>query len=63
MPIADYRDTVTGEVTEVYFKTRELPDTVISEKTGNICEKVISSPGGFKFKGPGFYATEYPKNR
>ena len=62
MPIADYKDTVTNEVIEIYFKTREMPETLIHEKTGHLCEKLISSPGGFKFKGPGFYATEY-KNR
>ena len=62
MPIADFQDEVTNEVTEVYFKTKEIPETIISEKTGNVCKRLVSAPGGFQFKGPGFYATEY-KNK
>lgn len=62
MPLIDFRDVVTGEVEEVLFKSQNVPDTIISAKTGNECVRIMSAPGGFKLIGGGFYANEYPKS-
>lgn len=60
--LVDYKDTVTGEVFEVFFKKNsDATDTIINEKTGNVAEKVFSA-GSFKLKGAGFYCNEYPKS-
>ena len=63
MPTSDYKDNDTGEVFEMYFRTREIPETVINPKTGNTSTRILTTGSiGFEFKGPGFYATEY-KNK
>lgn len=59
MPIADYQDTVTNEIFEVFFKSSNIPDEVINDKTGNVSKKIISRPIGFKFIGSGFYVNDY----
>ena len=41
MPIADYQDTVTNEIFEVFFKSSNIPDEVINDKTGNVSKKII----------------------
>lgn len=63
MPTSDYKDNETGEVFEMYFRTREIPETVINPNTGNESTRILTNGSiGFEFKGPGFYATEY-KNK
>lgn len=63
MPTVDYKDKITGEVFEVFHRTKDIPDIVINPKTGNESDRIFSTGSfGFEFKGPGFYATEY-KNK
>ena len=63
MPIVDYKDDVTEEVFEVFIRTKDIPEEIINEKTGNKSKRIYSVGSvGFEFKGPGFYATEY-KNK
>ena len=59
MPLVDYQDEKTGEIEEVLIRTSNIPETIISEKTGNICKRIISGSSSFVFKGTGFYATDY----
>ena len=63
MPIVDYKDEKTNEVFEVFIRTKDIPEEVTNEKTGNKAKRIYSVGSvGFEFKGPGFYATEY-KNK
>lgn len=61
MPLADYKDEVTGEIFEVLIKSGEIPEEVVNEKTGNKGKRIYSGKVGFEFKGPGFYETEYKR--
>jgi len=63
MAIVDYKDEVTGEVFEMFIRTKDIPEEIVNEKTGNKAKREYSVGSfGFEFKGPGFYATEY-KNK
>ena len=57
--LVDYKDRVTGEVFEVYYKTRlEIPEATVNEKTGNLADKQFSS-GTFRFAGANFNNGSY----
>lgn len=61
--MVDYKDVITGEVFEVFIRTKDIPEEVINDKTGNKATREYSVGSfGFEFKGPGFYQTEY-KNK
>ena len=63
MPMVDYKDLETGDVFELYIRSKDIPDTVKNPETGNDSERLFTIGSvGFEFKGPGFYATEY-KNK
>ena len=62
MPTADYKDTVTEEVFEIFFKTHPIPEKAVNPKTGNESLRIFSGNVGFEFKGTGFYETDY-KNK
>jgi predicted nucleic acid-binding Zn ribbon protein len=62
MPTCDFRDEVTGEVFEEYFRSHPIPENIINAATGNNSSRVYSGNVGFEFKGTGFYATDY-KNK
>lgn len=63
MAMVDYKDEVTGEVFEQFIRTKDIPEEVIHEETGNKAKRVYSVGSfGFEFKGPGFYQTDY-KNK
>ena len=60
MAMVDYKDDVTNEVFEMYIRSKDIPETIVNEKTGNQATRIYSVGSfGFEFKGPGFYATEY----
>lgn len=59
MPLIDYQDEKTGEIEEVLIRTSNIPETIISNKTGNVCKRIISGSSAFIFKGTGFYSTDY----
>lgn len=61
MPIVDYIDSVTHEIFEVYYKTSEIPEQIIHEKTNNLATRVYSGKVLPVFKGSGFYETDYKK--
>ena len=44
MPLVDYQDEKTGEIEEVLIRTSNIPETIISEKTGNICRGSSADP-------------------
>ena len=59
MPLIDYQDEVTGQVFETLIRSHDIPDSIISDITGNKCIRLLSKPSSFIFKGTGFYATDY----
>lgn len=60
MALVDYKDTITEEVFEVFVRTKDIPEEVLNPETGNVSTRIFSLDSvGFKFKGPGFYETEY----
>jgi predicted nucleic acid-binding Zn ribbon protein len=61
MPTADYKDNITEEIFEVYFRNNNIPDTITNEKTGNLSTRIYSGNVGFEFKGSGFYETDYKR--
>jgi len=61
MLIVDYKDSVTGEVFEVYIRSGDIPQEIINDKTGNKSERIFSGNVGFEFKGTGFYETDYKR--
>lgn len=61
MPIVDYKDSVTGEVFEVYIRSGDIPQEIINDKTRNKSERIFSGNVGFEFKGTGFYETDYKR--
>lgn len=60
MPIFDYRNIADPtDVVERFFKQGEtVPDEFVEDN--NIYQK-LPSAAGFKFKGSGFYATDYQR--
>lgn len=63
MPLADYKDEITGETFEILIKSGPIPEEVINEKTGNKAKRIFSGNVGFEFKGTGFYETDYKRNK
>ena len=61
MPLIDYQDEVTGKIEEILIRNHDIPDSIISDISGNKCVRLLSKPSSFIFKGPGFYATDYAK--
>lgn len=59
MPLYEYKCERCGEVFEVREKFSDQPLTV-HEKCGGRVERLIST-SAFKFKGSGWYATDYAK--
>lgn len=61
MPIVDYEDEVTGDIFEVFIRTKDIPERVESP-AGNAAKRIFTMGSvGFEFKGPGFYETEYKR--
>ncbi|MCK9431626.1 MAG: zinc ribbon domain-containing protein [Candidatus Omnitrophica bacterium] len=60
MPTYEYECTSCGHHFEILQKMSDKPKTKCPE-CGKKLKKLISSTGGFIFKGPGFYATDYKK--
>jgi predicted nucleic acid-binding Zn ribbon protein len=63
MPLVDYKDCETGEIFEVLIKSGDIPQEIINEETGNKSERIFSGNIGFKFKGTGFYETDYKRKK
>ena len=58
--LADYKDNVTEEVFEMYFKKNsDATETIINPETGNQATRLMSS-GSFKLVGAGFHCNDYP---
>lgn len=62
MPTSDFKDNITGEIFEVYFRSHPIPETTKNPNTGNDSTRVYSGNVGFEFKGTGFYETDYKRN-
>jgi putative FmdB family regulatory protein len=62
MPTYEYECTSCGHRFEILQKMSDKPKTKCPE-CGKKLKKLISSTGGFIFKGPGFYATDYKKQK
>ena len=61
MPTVDYEDEVTGDVFEVFIRSKEIPERIESPE-GNPAKRIFTTGSfGFEFKGPGFYETEYKR--
>lgn len=61
MPIIDYKDDITGDIFEVYFRNHDIFETTINPETGNTATRIYSGNVGFEFKGTGFYETDYKR--
>jgi len=59
MPTADFKDNITEEIFEVFFKSGPIPNDTVNPNTGNKADRIFSGNVGFEFKGTGFYATDY----
>lgn len=59
MPIYEYRCS-SGHELEVYQRISDDPVTVCPT-CGAKLERLISVPGGFDLRGPGFYVNDYKK--
>ena len=59
MPIFEYYCEKCDETTEAIQSQRERDKGLCCEKCGNELEKVVGKGIGFKFKGTGFYCTDY----
>ena len=59
MPTADFKDSITEEVFEVFFKAGPIPEKTVNPKTGNQSLRIFSGNVGFTFIGSGFYANDY----
>ncbi len=57
MPIFDFKCRECGVEKEMIVSSST--STVECKSCGGIMYKQVSSPGGFKFNGKGFYATDY----
>ncbi|MDD5409588.1 MAG: zinc ribbon domain-containing protein [Candidatus Omnitrophica bacterium] len=60
MPTYEYECLTCKHKFEILQSIKEKPITKCP-KCSNKVKKLISSTGGFIFKGPGFYATDYKK--
>jgi putative FmdB family regulatory protein len=60
MPTYEYECLSCGHKFEVLQSIKDKPITKCPECSKKV-KKLISSAGGFIFKGPGFYATDYKK--
>ena len=60
MPMYEYQCLSCKHQFEILQKISEKPKTKCP-KCGKKLKKLISSTGGFIFKGAGFYATDYKK--
>jgi len=58
MPIYEYQCLNCGERIEALLTAGDRPPEECPSCGGRLA-KVLSKPGGFQFKGPGFYATDY----
>lgn len=59
MPRYDYRCDKCEAVIEVSHKIDDTP--AIKCPKGHKMKRMLGTFGGMIFKGPGFYATDYPK--
>lgn len=63
MPTYEYRCTACGHEFEKFQKMSDEPIRDCPECGQESAERVISSGAGLIFKGPGFYATDYRKEK
>lgn len=60
MPIFEYKCESCGEEFELFFKPGEdIEKEAICPKCGSESKKMPTTNVAFKFKGPGFYETDY----
>jgi len=63
MPTYEYKCGACGHAFERFQKISDSPVRTCPECGKRKVERLISVGGGLVFKGPGFYATDYPKER
>ena len=64
MPIYVYKCKKCGKEKEILLPINDLQDTIIEcENCKEKMDKLISNPSMIKYKGDGFYSTEYSKER
>jgi len=62
MPTYEYRCRACGHEFEKFQKMSDAPVHTCPTCKSEDVERLISTGGGFVFKGPGFYATDYRKD-
>lgn len=63
MPTYEYRCSACGHEFEKFQKMSDEPIRECPECGQQSAERVISSGAGLIFRGPGFYATDYRKEK
>lgn len=63
MPTYEYRCSACGHEFEKFQKMSDEPIRECPECGQKSAERVISSGAGLIFRGPGFYATDYRKEK
>lgn len=58
MPFFDYKCDHCGHTEEKLVKQQEK-DNIECSKCGKITTRQLSAPGGFEWKGGGFYETDF----
>lgn len=61
-PFYDYECKACGHRLELFQKMSDKPEYKCPECKRDTFERIISPGGGFIFRGPGFYQTDY-KNK
>jgi len=59
MPIYEYKCRNCGKIEELLVLNTKTVTTKLCGNCSGICDKIVSEPGGFSFKGSGFYKTDY----
>lgn len=62
MPTYEYRCQACGHEFEKFQKMSDAPVRACPACESSEVQRLISTGGGFVFKGPGFYATDYRKD-
>jgi len=62
MPTYEYRCRACGHEFEKFQKMSDVPVRTCPACERDEVQRLISTGGGFLFKGPGFYATDYRKD-
>ncbi|MCM8782222.1 MAG: zinc ribbon domain-containing protein, partial [Candidatus Omnitrophica bacterium] len=63
MPTYEYECQTCGHKFELFQKITDIPHKKCPECKRNTAKRLISTGGGLIFKGAGFYATDYRKEK